>query len=79
MKVYSGLAPPRFLHGSEIWTLTQKDKKAIVIEIKFLRRTAGYIFVYHKRKEETLEQLKLEPVDEKIRETNQINYGRSQE
>jgi hypothetical protein len=32
-----------------------------------LRRTAGYILVYHKRNEKILEELKVEPVDEKTR------------
>jgi len=32
-----------------------------------LGRTAGYILVYHKRNEEILEELKVEPVDEKSR------------
>jgi len=30
-----------------------------------LRRTAGYILVYDKRNEEILEELKVEPADEK--------------
>jgi len=37
------------------------------VEMKFFRRTAGYTLFNHKRKEEILEELKLEPVDEKLR------------
>jgi hypothetical protein len=33
--------------------------------MKFFRRTAGYTFFDHKRNEEILEELKVEPVDEK--------------
>jgi hypothetical protein len=56
--------------GSEIWTVGQKEKKRITtIEIKFFRSTAGYapFFFYHRRNEEILERLKVEPVDEKVR------------
>jgi hypothetical protein len=35
--------------------------------VKFFRRTAGYALFDHKRNEEILEELKVEPVDEKIR------------
>jgi hypothetical protein len=37
------------------------------IEIKLFRRTAGYALFDHERKEEILEELKVEPVDEKQR------------
>ena len=37
------------------------------IEKKFLRRAAGYILFGHKRNEDALEGLKLEPVDKKVR------------
>jgi hypothetical protein len=35
--------------------------------MKFFRRTAGYTLLNHKRNKEILEELKLEPVDEKLR------------
>jgi hypothetical protein len=35
--------------------------------MKFFRRTAGYTLFNHKRNKEILEELKLEPVDEKLR------------
>jgi hypothetical protein len=38
-----------------------------LIKIKFFRRTAGYILVDHKRSEEILEVLTVDPVDSKIR------------
>ena len=37
------------------------------MEMKFFRRGAGYILFDHKRDEEILEELKVEPVDEKLR------------
>jgi hypothetical protein len=35
--------------------------------MKFFRRTAGYKLFDHKRKEEILEELQEEPVDDKLR------------
>jgi len=35
--------------------------------MKFFRRTAGYTLYDHKRNEEILEELKVEPVDKKLR------------
>jgi len=35
--------------------------------MKFFTRTAGYILFDHRRKKEILEELKLEPDDEKLR------------
>jgi hypothetical protein len=35
--------------------------------MKFLRRTAGYNLIDHKKKHESLEELKVEPADEKLR------------
>jgi len=39
----------------------------------FVRRTAEYTLFYHKRNEENLEELKVEPVDEKLRRYNWMN------
>jgi len=41
------------------------DKKRFtLIEMNVFRKTAGYTFFDHKRNEEILEELKVEPVDE---------------
>jgi hypothetical protein len=37
------------------------------IEIKFFRRTAGFTVFDHERNEEILEELRVGPVDEKLR------------
>jgi len=67
IKVYNVLVLP-FIYGCEILTLRQKDKKRLApIEMKFFRRTAGYTLSDHKRNEEILEELKVQPVDEKLR------------
>jgi hypothetical protein len=39
----------------------------ITIEMKFFRRIARYNCCDHRRKEEILEQLKVEPVDERLK------------
>jgi hypothetical protein len=68
MKVYNALALPIVPYGSEIWTLKLMDKKRLtLIEMKVFRQTAGYTHFDHKRNEEIFEDLKVEPVDEKLR------------
>jgi hypothetical protein len=46
-------------------------KKLTSIEIKVFLRTAGDTPVDNKRNEEILEELKVAPVDEKLRRSNQ--------
>jgi hypothetical protein len=59
---------PILLHGSEIWTLRQNDKKGLTsVEMEFFRRTAGYTLFDHKRNGDILEELKVEPADETLR------------
>jgi hypothetical protein len=68
IKVYNALALLVLLHGSEILTFRRKDKNRVTsTEKKFARRTAGYTLSDHKRNEEILEELKIEPVGEKLR------------
>jgi hypothetical protein len=46
----NALAVPILLFGSEIWTLRKQDKKRLaMIEVKFVRRTAGTPFSATKR------------------------------
>jgi len=46
------LAVPIVLYGSEIWNHRKEDKKRLTsVEIKFVRRTAGYTLFDHKRNE----------------------------
>ena len=59
---------PIILYGREIWALRKKNKKrSTSIEKKIFRRTARYTHCDHKRNEEILEEMKVEPVDEKLR------------
>jgi len=46
----------------------EKDKKQLTsIEMKFFRRKAWSTLFGHKRNEEILEEVKVEPVEEKLR------------
>jgi len=66
--VYNALALPVFIYGCEIWTLRQKDKKRFIsVEVKFFRRREGYVLSDNERSEESLEELKVEPVEEKLK------------
>jgi hypothetical protein len=68
VNVYNALALPIVLCGIEMWTHMKKYKKGLTkFEMKIFRRTAGYTIFYHNIKEEFLEELKEEPVDEKLR------------
>jgi hypothetical protein len=67
MKIYNTLAIPALIYGSEIWTLTQQHKSRLKApEMKFLRRTAGYTLLDHKKNENILQELNITPVLEKI-------------
>ena len=51
------------------------SSKGLNIVCYYKRRTAGYTLFDHKRNEEILEELEVEPVDKKLREyTNQTGY-----
>ncbi|KAJ4445242.1 hypothetical protein ANN_07043 [Periplaneta americana] len=59
---------PVLCYGSEAWTLKKKDESRITAnEMKFMRYTAGYTKWDHKRNEDVMEELQLEPV---------INHGK---
>jgi hypothetical protein len=56
LKLYNTLALPTLLYGSEIWTNKHCDKNRLrTAEMKYLRRTAGYTVLNHKRNDEMLE------------------------
>jgi hypothetical protein len=63
IKLYSTLALPVLLYGSENRTIKAKDKARLIsAEIKFMRRTAGYIWPDFKQNTEILEDLKVTPI-----------------
>jgi hypothetical protein len=52
LKLYKTLALPTLLYDSEIWTIKQCHKNRLrTAEMKYLRRTAGYTLLNHKRNE----------------------------
>jgi hypothetical protein len=60
-------ALPTLLYDSEIWTIKQCDKNRFrTAETKYLRRTAGYTLLSHKRNEEILEELHVAPLEDKL-------------
>jgi hypothetical protein len=49
IKLYNTLALPVLLYGSETWTIKARDTRRITAaEIKYMRRTAGYIWTDYK-------------------------------
>jgi DTW domain-containing protein YfiP len=61
IKLYSTLALPVLLYGSESWATKAKVKARLIsAEMKFMRRTAdGYIWSDFKQNTEILEELKV--------------------
>jgi hypothetical protein len=67
LKLYKTLALPALLYGSEIWTIKQFDKNRLrTAEMKYLRRTAEYTLLDHKRNEEILQELHVTPLEDKL-------------
>ena len=52
IKLFSTVAPPAVLRGSENWTIKARDAKRITAaEMKHMRRTAGYTWTEYKTKQ----------------------------
>ncbi|KAJ4434195.1 hypothetical protein ANN_22743 [Periplaneta americana] len=63
----SGFNVPNYV--SEIWVLKQRDISRLrAAEKKYLRRTAGYTLLDHKRNEDILQKLNMQPLEEKVTE-----------
>jgi hypothetical protein len=51
------------MYRSEAWTIRKEDEKRLqAAEMKFMRKTAGLTLLDHKRNEDILKNLKIEPV-----------------
>jgi hypothetical protein len=49
IKLYNTLTLPVLLYGSETWTIKARDARRITAaEMKYMRRTAGYIWTDYK-------------------------------
>jgi len=59
IKLYNTLALPVLLYGSETWSIKARDARRITAaEMKYMRRTAGYISTDHKTNKQTAKELK---------------------
>ncbi|KAJ4434647.1 hypothetical protein ANN_23211 [Periplaneta americana] len=77
IRLYKTLVRPVLRYGSEAWILRKKDESRITAnEMKFMRYTAGYTKWDHKRNEDVMEELQLEPVINHVKhyQNNWINH-----
>jgi len=69
IKLHNTLALPVLLHGSETWTVIARDGRRITAaEMKYMRRTAGYIWTDYKTNEQIAKELKITPILHKLLE-----------
>jgi DNA-binding sugar fermentation-stimulating protein len=69
IKLHNTLALPVLLYGSETWTIKARDTRRITAgEIKYTRRTAGYICTDYKTNTQTAKELKITPILDKLLE-----------
>jgi hypothetical protein len=60
IRIYKSLARLVLYYGSEAWTIRRTDERRLIsAEMRFLRRTAGYIRWEHKRNEDILTELQI--------------------
>ncbi|KAJ4434296.1 hypothetical protein ANN_22848 [Periplaneta americana] len=65
LKAFKVLARPVLMYGSEAWTVRNSDvQRQTTAEMRFLRRTAGYSLLDHKRNELITKELKITPIYE---------------
>jgi len=59
------------LYGSETWTVKARDARRITAaEMKYMRRTAGYIWTEYKTNAQIAKELKITPILDKLLEYN---------
>ena len=67
--LYNTLALPVLLYDSETWTIKARDARRITAaEMKYMRRTAGYIWTDYKTNAQIAEELKITPILDKLLE-----------
>jgi hypothetical protein len=63
LNIYRPLARPVLIYGSEAWTIRKTDEKRLqAAGMKFTRKTAGLTLWDHKRNEQILKNLIIEPI-----------------
>jgi hypothetical protein len=69
IKLYNTLTLPVLLYGSETWTIKAKDARRITAEdMKYMRRTTGYIWTDYKTNTQIAKELKITPILDKLLE-----------
>jgi len=69
IKLYNTLALPVLLYGSKTWTIKARDARRITAaEMKYMRRTAGYIWTDYKANAQIAKELKITPILDKLLE-----------
>jgi len=69
IKLCDTLALPVLLYGSETWTIKARDARRITAaEMKYRRRTAGYIWIDYKTNTQIAKELKITPILDKLLE-----------
>jgi hypothetical protein len=69
IKLYTTLALPVLLYGSETWTIKARDARRITAaEMKYMRITAGYIWTDYKTNTQITKELKITPILDKLQE-----------
>jgi hypothetical protein len=63
VKLYTTLALPVLLYGSETWTIKARNARRITAaEMTYMRRTAGYAWTEHKTNTQSAKELKITPI-----------------
>jgi hypothetical protein len=69
IKLYNTLAFPLLLYGSETWTIKARDARRITAaEMKYTRRTAGYIWTDYETNTDIAKELKITLILDKLLE-----------
>ena len=69
IKLYNTLALPVLLYGSETWNIKARDARRITAaEMKYMRRTAGYIWTDYQTNAQIAKELKITPILDKLLE-----------
>ena len=69
IKLYNTLALPVLLYESEIWTIKTRDANRITAaEMKYMRRTARYIWTDYKTNTQIAKELEITPILDKLLE-----------
>jgi len=70
IRLYSTLALPVLLYGSETWTIRARDARRITaaVETKYMRRPAGYIRADYKTNTQIAKELKITQILDKLME-----------